>query len=154
MLRFILRRLTVIPFILLLANFGGFAYAYYVGPLQSIRNPFSFGLIQLPPFLPMYGGYLQRVLQLDFGIAPNNEPIVSLIGRTFAASAGLLLFSLALSVLVGLPLGFRAVRSRCLGAISRRSPSTLRSSSAPTTSGSENSDSNATTSAKPSWKAA
>ena len=111
MVRFILRRLMIIPFVLLLANFGGFAYAYYVGPLQAIRNPFSFGLIQLPPFLPMYGAYFQRVLQLDFGIAPNNEPVASLIARTSAASAGLLIFSLALSILVGLLLGFRAVRS-------------------------------------------
>jgi ABC-type dipeptide/oligopeptide/nickel transport system permease component len=111
MVRFILRRLSIIPFVLLLANFGGFAYAYYVGPLQAIRNPYSFGLIKMPPFLPMYIGYLQRVLQLDFGAAPNNEPVASLIARTSTASAGLLVFSLALSILVGLTMGFRAVRS-------------------------------------------
>lgn len=111
MSRFILRRLVIIPFILLLANFFGFLYAYYVGPLQAIRNPYAFGLIQLPPFLPMYGEYLQRISQLDFGIAPNNETVAALIARSTAASAGLLLISLVLSTATGLLLGFRAVRS-------------------------------------------
>jgi ABC-type dipeptide/oligopeptide/nickel transport system permease component len=98
----------IIPFILLLANFFGFLYAYYVGPLQAIRNPYAFGLIQLPPFLPMYGEYLQRISQLDFGIAPNNETVAALIARSTAASAGLLLISLVLSTAIGLLLGFRA----------------------------------------------
>ena len=111
MARFILRRLSIIPFVLFLANFLGFTYAFYVGPRQQIRGPYSSGLIQLPPFLPVYGEYFGRVLQLDLGVAPNNEPVISLIGRASAASAGLLAFSLALSILAGLALGFRAVRS-------------------------------------------
>lgn len=111
MVRFILRRLVILPFVLLLANFFGFLYAYYVGPLQAVRNPYAFGLIQLPPFLPMYGEYLRRTSQLDFGIAPNNEAVATLIARSAAASAGLLLISLVLSTAIGLLLGFRAVRS-------------------------------------------
>jgi peptide/nickel transport system permease protein len=112
MIRFILRRLAALPLVLLLANFFGYTYAYYVGPVQAVRNPYSFGAINLPPFLPQYGAYLTRLLRLDFGIAPVQEvPIITLIGRAGANSLGLLAISLVLSVLIGLFLGFRAVRS-------------------------------------------
>lgn len=111
MARFILRRLVLIPFVLFLANLFGFAYAYHFGPIQAVRNPYAFGSSGFPPFLPMYRDYLMQVAQLDFGVAPNNEAVTALIGRTFGASAGLLVISLVLSTVVGLLLGFRAVHT-------------------------------------------
>ena len=112
MARFILRRLVSFPFILLLANFFGFAYAFYVGPVQAIRNPYSIGMVQIPPFVPEYLNYLRGILNLDFGVTPlTHEPIATEIAHAGGASLALLAISLTLSIGIGLFLGFRAVHS-------------------------------------------
>ena len=40
MLRFIIRRLAIIPVALLLIHFLGFGYAHLARPLRAARNPF------------------------------------------------------------------------------------------------------------------
>jgi peptide/nickel transport system permease protein len=113
MIRFILRRLALLPAALLLANFVGFAYAHFALYLQQRRNPF-FAPIEKPgPILPSYAAYLQKALQLDFGSLPIGvgQPISEVVVSATLASLGLLAVAFACSVVLGLVLGFRAARA-------------------------------------------
>lgn len=114
MLRFILRRLAIIPVALLLIHFLGFGYAHLARPLRAARNPFFASLANPEPLLPTYQHYLENARHLDFGTLPTSpsieEPIVTVIARAGVASLGLMAIALALSTLVGLALGLLAVR--------------------------------------------
>ncbi len=110
MMRFVIQRLLILPAALLLANFLGFAYAYYIGPVQVARNPYAFGGIKVSPLIPEYLSYLNQVLHLDFGSMPNGEPIINVVIKAFAASSWLIVLALLLSIVIGLLLGFGAVR--------------------------------------------
>ncbi len=110
MLRFVIQRLLIMPLALLLANFLGFAYAYYIGPVQVARNPYAFRGLQVPPLIPEYFSYLKQVFGLDFGSMPNGEPIIDVVLTAFAASSWLIGLALLLSVVLGLLLGFSSVR--------------------------------------------
>lgn len=111
MLRLALRRVLIIPFVLFLANFFGFAYAYHFGPLRALSNPYSSGRITQPAVIPEYIAYLQRVAVFDWGVLQTGQPVTTAIWRALSASAGLLIFALFLSAVIGLFLGFRAVHS-------------------------------------------
>lgn len=111
MARFVIRRLAIFPFVLLLANFLGFAYAYYLGPIQAARNPYGVIGGKLEPILPQYIEYLKSALQLNFGSMPQGEPIATMLVRTGLISLGLLSLALIGSIVVGVPLGLNAVRS-------------------------------------------
>jgi ABC-type dipeptide/oligopeptide/nickel transport system permease component len=112
MIRFVLRRLAFLPFALLLANFAGFAYAHFALYLQQRRNPFFAPLEKPGPIFPSYWAYLQKALQLDFGILPIGvgQPISEVVASAVAASLGLLAAAFLLSLVIGLALGFRAAR--------------------------------------------
>jgi peptide/nickel transport system permease protein len=110
MMRFIIQRLVILPFALLLANFVGFAYAYSVAPIQIARNPYAFGNFELPPLIPEYLSYLAQLVKFDFGVMPNGQPIHDVILDTFIASSWLVGLALLFSVVIGLLLGFSAVR--------------------------------------------
>lgn len=111
MLRFIIQRLVIMPIALLLANFIGFAYAYYIGPVMVARNPYAFGRFTLPSFIPEYINYLSGLINLDFGSMPNGAPILGTVIRAFLTSSWLLGLALIFSIAIGLLLGFNAVRS-------------------------------------------
>ena len=111
MARYLLQRLILIPLGLLLANFLGFAFAYYVGPIQTARNPYAFGGFSLPPLIPEYLSYLNQIVHLNFGTMPNGEPILAVILRSSLASFWLLLLALTAGIVVGLPMGISAVRT-------------------------------------------
>lgn len=110
MMRFVIQRLVILPFALLLANFIGFAYAYSVAPIQLARNPYAFGNFELPPLIPEYLSYLAQLVKLDFGVMPNGQPIHKVILDAFIASSWLVGLALLFSVVIGLLLGFSAVR--------------------------------------------
>lgn len=110
MIRYILQRLLVLPLALLLANFIGFAYAYYISPIQLARNPYTFGNFSLPPVFPSYFEYLKGILQFDFGVLPQGGNILDLIVRAGIASFWLLALALLASIVIGVILGFSAVR--------------------------------------------
>ena len=112
MTRFILRRLALIPAILLLANFLGFAYAYYVGPIQAQANPYSFSgsTVQRAGLFMEYWEYLSNALHGDMGVLHTGETITSIVLRSSAASVALLGIAFVLSIIVGLAVGFGAVR--------------------------------------------
>lgn len=112
MIQYFVRRLLAFPVILLAANFFGFAYAYYVAPIQASRNPYaSIRAADLPFLFPRYRDYLGGVFHLDFGVLYNGDPIGDAILRTGSYSLGLIALSLFASVVVGLLLGMTAVRS-------------------------------------------
>ena len=119
MTRFILRRLAIIPVVLLLANFFGYAYAHLVLPIRASRIPYLAALPSSEPLLPAYAAYLQGALRLEFGMLPGGEgAIPTAISSATSASLGLLALALALSVVAGLLLGLRAVRLES-GGVSR-----------------------------------
>ncbi len=110
--RYILRRLAAIPLALLLVNFAGFAYAHLVRPVQLANNP-MFALNDKPaPLLPAYLEYLKGLARLDFGtLPPAGADIGTVVLGAAAASFGLITLALAISVLLGVALGIRAVRT-------------------------------------------
>jgi peptide/nickel transport system permease protein len=119
MARFVLRRLALIPVVLVLVNFLGFTYAHYARPLRAARTPFAFAE-EAGALLPAYQAYLADLLQLNFGMeldvpgSPRSNVAVTL-GETLRsateASLGLLALTLAASVILGFILGFRSVRN-------------------------------------------
>lgn len=110
MLRFILRRLLTFPFIILLANFIGFAFAFYFEPVVSSSNPYISGETILPPIFPEYFAYLSKFANLDFGLTFNGEPVLVAIARLSLNSFGLVALALILSIVLGIFLGRLAVR--------------------------------------------
>ena len=110
MLQFILRRLLTFPLILLIANFIGFAFAFYFEPVVSSSNPYISGEILLPPIFPEYFAYLSKFANLDFGLTYNGEPVLVAIARLSLNSFGLVALALTLSIALGIFLGRLAVR--------------------------------------------
>ncbi|MGW8143615.1 MAG: ABC transporter permease subunit [Anaerolineales bacterium] len=119
MAKFIIQRILIIPVLLLLVNFLGFAYAHYAKPIRAARTPYV--QVEDPgPLIPAYLDYLQTLLNLDFGMeisSPDNVRSNSAVtlGETLAratiASLGLLAISLSISVVFGLYLGFKATKN-------------------------------------------
>ncbi len=113
MSRFILRRLILIPILLLLVNFLGYSYAHLVLPGRLARTPYVGPPPETGPLLPAYLEYLGGALQFDLGATPVGRERLTLteeVGNAFSASLGLLGLALPLSVLLGLPLGMLAAR--------------------------------------------
>ncbi len=110
MIRFLLRRLAAFPLILLVANFVGFAFAFYFEPVVSSSNPYASGEIVLPPIFPEYFSYLSKFAALDFGVTYNGEPVHITLARLSLNSFGLVAIALTLSILLGIFLGRFAVR--------------------------------------------
>jgi peptide/nickel transport system permease protein len=110
MIRFALRRISTFPFILLLANFIGFAFAFYFEPVVASSNPYVSGEVIISPIFPEYAGYLAKFAELDFGTTYNGEPVLVAIGRLGLNSLALVGIALAISVVLGIGLGRLAVR--------------------------------------------
>ena len=115
MLRFLLRRLVLIPVILLAANFFGFYFAFSIAPVISTNNPYSQGNTELPPVLPEYMSYISNVAHGNFGSTFNGENVIEAISRVSSASLGLIGIALTLSILFGIILGRLAVRRNRAG---------------------------------------
>jgi peptide/nickel transport system permease protein len=112
MFRFLLRRLILIPPILFLVNFLGYAYARTAQRIQLARNPFLAVTSTGEPLWPDYLNYLRGVMRFDFGLMPNSEETIpQAIVRMGGASIGLLAAAFLLSVLAGIWLGMLATRS-------------------------------------------
>ena len=110
MIRFVLRRLLTFPFILLIANFIGFAFAFYFEPVVASSNPYASGEIILPPLFPEYFSYLSGFAKLNFGLTYNGESVLTAIARLSINSFGLVAIALTLSITLGIFLGRLAVR--------------------------------------------
>jgi len=112
MTRYVLRRLALIPLVLMAVNFFGFAYAHLVQPGQATRNPFLAVTVGPTPVLPAYLEYVWGLFHGDLGaLPPAGAPIGPIVLAATIASLGLLAVALILSVLVGLSIGVAAVRT-------------------------------------------
>jgi peptide/nickel transport system permease protein len=110
--RLVLRRLAIIPIVLLLVNLLGFAYAHIFLPVRASRIPYLAAQSGHEPLPQAYAAYLQSALRLEFGTIPGEEEtIASAIAGASVTSLGLVAVALTLSVAAGLTLGLRAVRS-------------------------------------------
>lgn len=112
MARFLLRRLALIPFALLAANFAGFAYAHFAIYLQMRRNPF-FAPIERPgPLWTAYVAYLRQAIRFDFGSLPigAGQPVSETVWAAVTASLGLLAVTFVLSIVAGLLVGVFSAR--------------------------------------------
>ncbi len=113
MARFLLRRLAIFPFVLLLANFLSFAYAHFALPRSIANNPFNFSLeTTAAPLMPAYFTYLLGALLGDLGDIPGGLLTVGeALRQAIGASLGLFGITLGLSILAGVGLGIQAARS-------------------------------------------
>jgi peptide/nickel transport system permease protein len=114
MTRFILKRLALFPLVIILANFLGFAYAFYIGPFTALDNPYSSsgGGVESVRLIPAYAIYLQEVFSGNLGEMPNAELISTIVTRSALNSLVLLALALTFSVVFGLLGGLAAVRPR------------------------------------------
>ncbi len=117
MLRYILRRLALIPFSLALVNALSFLYAHFTQWQYAERYPIlRYRIItlrgQTEAFWPAYREYLTGLMRLDWGKMPSGESLAVVLQQTTIASLGLLLLALTFSILMGLGLGFSAVNAR------------------------------------------
>jgi ABC-type dipeptide/oligopeptide/nickel transport system permease component len=110
MIRFAIRRISTFPIILLVANFIGFAFAFYFEPVVASSNPYISGEVVIPPIFPEYAGYLANFAALDFGTTYNGEPVLEALARLSLNSLGLVAIALAISIVLGITLGRLAVR--------------------------------------------
>jgi peptide/nickel transport system permease protein len=111
MLRFIIRRLLLIPPALLLVNFLGFTYAHFARPLRARRTPYLAFVEEPGPLFPTYGEYIRTFFDAA-NRTPVQESILTRVIQASQASLGLLFLALLLSVLIGLLLAFLSVRNQ------------------------------------------
>ncbi len=110
MIRFILKRLLLIPPALVLVNFLGYTYAHFARPLRARRTPFLPFVEQPGPLFPEYAEYLRTFFLPDQRSAVQAGVLES-VREAAAASFGLLGLALVFSILLGILLGLRAVRN-------------------------------------------
>jgi len=111
MLRFVLRRLFIIPLALIGINFLGFSFAYLVSHFQRSQTIYGSGQERIEPVFPVYMEYARQAVKLDFGNMPIgvNEPIANAVAQATLNSLGLLGIAFVLSIIFGLILGLSAV---------------------------------------------
>jgi len=111
-LRFLLRRIAIIPFALVLVNFAGFAFAHFTYQVQQSQTIYGSGQDEMVPVWPAYTAYVQNALHGDLGKMPVgvSQSVAGAIRDASAASLGLLAIAFLLSTLLGLALGLSAVR--------------------------------------------
>jgi len=110
MLRYVLRRLIIIPPALLLVNLLGFTYAHFARPIRAARTPYLPFIPELTPLIPTYVEYLRTFLGIDER-TPLQQSILSTTLEATTASLGLLGLALVSSILIGFLLGLWAVRN-------------------------------------------
>jgi peptide/nickel transport system permease protein len=117
MLRFVLRRLAILPFALILIHFLGFSYAYVARPIRGARTPYLREQVNNPlPLLESYKQHVEDIFNGSLLRPPEKGPQIGSFAQdlwqAFLASLGLLTIALLLSILLGLVLGLLAVRNQ------------------------------------------
>lgn len=115
MLRYVLRRLAIIPFALILIHFLGFSYAYVARPIRASRTPYLREQVQNPlPLLETYQQNIEDILNGSLLEPLENGPQITSFAQelwqALIASVGLLLISLVVSIIGGMVIGLTAVR--------------------------------------------
>ncbi|HRW08428.1 MAG TPA: ABC transporter permease [Caldilineaceae bacterium] len=113
-MRFLGRRLALMPLALVIVNFLGFTYAHAAQQLHAAQNPFGSAVEAPPSILRLYGHYVSALIQGNWGTMPTvaAEPIGALLLQTGLVSLGLLLIAFVLSTLLGLVIGVAGVRNQ------------------------------------------
>ena len=113
MTRFLLRRLLIIPPVLILLHFLGFAYAHVARPIRAARTPYLRELIETTPLWDAYRQHVQDIFSGQLGQMPGSSGEFGerLLSAT-QASLGLLAIALLISVILGFLLGVAAVRTQ------------------------------------------
>ncbi len=117
MVRFILRRLAILPFALILIHFLSYSYAFVAKPLRVASTP-NFGqqVTSQAPLLQSYSQYIQDIFHGALARPIEQGPQIGSfaydLGHSLLNSLGLLAIALGLSVIIGLSLGFLAVRNQ------------------------------------------
>lgn len=116
MLRFLLRRLLILPFVILVVHFFAYGYATLAVASNQAQNPFGAGRLEQPNVLQNYASYLKDVSRGDFGDMPGlptgaNPDLLLNIARAAGASLGLLCLAFLIAGVLGVTLGLAAVRT-------------------------------------------
>lgn len=110
MLGSIVRRLIAVPIILLAVYLGGYAYALVAAQANKAESPFA-AQASAPPVVATTLTQLGNLVRLDFGQLPDGRgPVAGTVFAALGNSFGLLLIAFVMSVVLGLALGFVAVR--------------------------------------------
>jgi peptide/nickel transport system permease protein len=117
MLRYILRRLAILPIALILINFLGFTYAYIARPIRAASTPYLREQVSnQSPLLASYSQYIQDIfhgsLLQPFSEGPRIGSFAQSIVNSLIASLGLLAITISLSIIFGLIIGLLAVRNQ------------------------------------------
>lgn len=114
MSRFLIRRLLLLPPVLLIVHFFGFTYALIGRWYQLLQNPFFAADPTFPPVWADYFKFWGQVVQGDSPKMPGGsiETVWAAVQRTSQASLGLMAIAFALAALIGVGLGVRAVRTQ------------------------------------------
>ncbi len=117
MLRFILRRLAILPLALLVIHFLGFTYAYVARPARAAHTPYL--REQVENTVPLVESYLSYLKDIQHGAlthpirqGPQLGSFSQTIEQSLVASVGLLTIAILVSVILGLLLGLLAVRNQ------------------------------------------
>ena len=113
MIRFIARRILIIPIALVIIHFLAFTYAHFAGPIRAARTPDLRQRFESSPLLDTYFAHVQDFFNGGEATLPaTREEFLTMFRQAAGASLGLLGISLAVSILLGFVLGLMAVRSQ------------------------------------------
>lgn len=102
-------RFLLLVLLLVAANFGGYAYAFFARTISG--NPFFAREAQTSSLWSDYSRYVQGIVQGSYSeVAVYQEDFFLILGRAAMASAVLLVLALVISVVLGLVLGLLGVR--------------------------------------------
>lgn len=118
MIRFLGRRLLLIPLALILVMLLSYAYAHTVQWDYAKRYPQLYSRLKVTQrpesLLEAYEAYWEDLTAANLGTLRNGEPIAGILRQAVAASLGLLGVALSLSIPLGLMLGILAANWRHL----------------------------------------
>jgi peptide/nickel transport system permease protein len=117
MSRFILRRLAILPFALLLVHFLAFSYAYIALPIRAAHTPYYIRPTNnSAPLLISYSQHIQAIfngaLLRPLEAGPQFGSFAQTLAQALVASLGLLAIVICLSIVIGFFLGLLAVRNQ------------------------------------------
>ena len=112
MTRFFFRRIILIPLVLLLVHFTGFAFAHITFQMHQSQTIYGSGREGITPLWPAYADYMNNAVRGDLGDMPSgvNDPLAGRVARASVISLGLLAIVFCLSNALGLVIGMAAVQ--------------------------------------------
>jgi ABC-type dipeptide/oligopeptide/nickel transport system permease component len=110
--RFLLRRILLLPLILILLNMTGFAYATLAVRIHQAQSPFGHREQISSTVVQNYLEYAGGLLHFDLGDMPvgAKASVAGFVAKGLGASLGLFGVAFLVSLLAGLPLGRAAVQ--------------------------------------------